>query len=173
MVVGNDGRGLRVRFERLADRFRHSIDFLQGDSASPWLASDDECGSDPWPSSPPLQQGSVEDRGRERVALLLGMAGRGHWSLSIETCTERVALEFDVACRVPARPARLGSRYRLVGAENPPPRCNLRILDENDDWTISRSAQAVSIDWSGHSLDNAVANCWPATIRWRYRIAVE
>jgi len=172
IVAGKDGRGLRVRFDRHADRFQHSIDFLDGNSACPWLTSDDECGTDPWPKSPPLQQGSVEDRGSARVALFLCMAGRGHWSLSIETRPELVALDFDVACRVPATPQWLGSRYRLVAAENPPPCCNVQILDDNGDCTIARSADALSIVWTGASQGDAAGRNWPATIRWRYRIAV-
>ena len=168
-VVGKDGRGLRVRFDRLADRFQHSIDFLDGHSVHAWLTSDDDCRSDPWPKSPPLQQGSIEERGQERVALFLGMAGRSHWSLSVETRPERVAIDFDVACRAPAAPTWLGSSYRLVAAENRPTHCNVRILNDNVGLTIMRSDQALSIVWTGRSLDSAVGQHWPATIRWRYR----
>ncbi len=109
-----DGR-LRIEFSRQADRFGHVILLVEGDAARPILSSVEGSGRDLWPLSPVLQQIHVEDRsdslGRasrrdsateRHVALLVGMAGRSHWSLSVEPVIATAALVFDVACRVSA-----------------------------------------------------------------------
>ena len=40
------------------------------------------------------------------------MAGRSHWSISVEPTANGPGFLFDIACRTIARPAFLGSRYR-------------------------------------------------------------
>ena len=40
------------------------------------------------------------------------MAGRSHWSMSVEPTASGPGFLFDIACRTIARPAYLGSRYR-------------------------------------------------------------
>ncbi len=83
------------------------------------LASEEGSDQDEWPPSPPLQQLHVEDRaGGGRVALLVGMAGQSHWSLSVEALPALRQLVFDAACRLggsaDSRSGRLGSGYRAM-----------------------------------------------------------
>ena len=75
------------------------------------LESVEGSASDDWPASPPLQNLSIEELapGR-RAALLVGMAGRSHWSASIEPVPGQAALLFDVACRTSDSDVSLGSR---------------------------------------------------------------
>lgn len=136
-----DGRyGLRVRFSYLGDRFGHTVELLTAAGTTPVLVSRDSenveadgaqaetpwndaetrsTGTDEWPPSPPLQQLSLERNSRgERVALLLGMAGRSHWSLSVEpdaASSPSAGFTFDVACRPAGVPGWLGSGYQSPG----------------------------------------------------------
>ena len=55
----------------------------------------------------------VEQRGAARVALLVGMAGRSHWSLSAEVVPAEQRITLDVACRCRAAGA-LGSTYQII-----------------------------------------------------------
>jgi hypothetical protein len=67
-----------------------------------------------WPTSPPLQSLAFEARGEQSVALGVGMAGGAHWSGSIETLAEPLALRFDYACRSTEEPEFLGSTFLLA-----------------------------------------------------------
>jgi hypothetical protein len=167
-VKATSGAVLRVEFIRLADRYQHviSLDDYGGSAGQRMievLRSAEGDAGDAWPSSPPLQSLSIEtlNDGR-RVALLVGMAGRGHWSASVETDEARTALMFDVACRSAVRPEQLLSCYALglgvervrVVAENAPP-VPARVAREGE-WlavTCPMPAQAVGPTW-----------------RWRYRV---
>ena len=122
---------------------------------------------DDWPVSPALRELHFEDRadGR-RLALLVGMAGKSHWSLSVELDAARGQLVFDVACRLRSPPARLGSRYRLCAARIPPnvPKSPLTI--ESID---GQSARLVMMaDGELVVEPPRFAGPWPSTIRWRY-----
>jgi hypothetical protein len=67
----------------------------------------------PWPSSPPLQSMTIERRdGDAMVALAVGMAGRSHWSASLQLCPEM--LQVELAVRVNQMPESLSSRYSLL-----------------------------------------------------------
>src|SRR5947208_27348 len=104
---------LRVRFFSAADRYAHVIELTSDGRAWPLLESVEGSADDAWPVSPALQSCNIEklpgDRG---VALLVGMAGRSHWSLAAEVVTsaEGARLTFDVACRVSTLPDYLGNR---------------------------------------------------------------
>jgi hypothetical protein len=125
-AAGAGGR-LALQFERRGDRWSQRIDCLHSTQRWPCLESVDTSGLDQakggvtsdstnqgWPLSPPLQQLLIEDRGAAgRVALMVGMAGRSHWSMSVEPVAGRAAFRFDVACRVQAVPGWLGSCWRL------------------------------------------------------------
>lgn len=117
------GSRLALRFERRGDRWTQAIDLVQESlcyallesvDAGPGAAAENSMEAG-WPPSPPLQQLLVEDRGAGgRVALLVGMAGRSHWSMSVEAAAGRAALRFDVACRLSVAPEWLGSVWRLA-----------------------------------------------------------
>jgi len=98
-----------------------------------------------WPPSPPLQELHLEARpDGKQLALLVGMAGTSHWSLSVEFDAAAGTAVFDVACRVKRAPGGLGSRYRRSG-----------------------SAQQ---EWSAEPQTSGSLEL-PRTARWRYGVA--
>ena len=112
---------LTLTFEWQGDRFGHRIT-LQPQAPSsagptPLLASLEGTPDDLWPASPPLQECHVESRpdGRQ-VALLVGRAGRSHWSLSVLCDPAAGSFFFEAACRLSGDPAWLGSRYQSFPA---------------------------------------------------------
>ena len=107
--------GLAVTFDRRGDRYGHTICLRAGDRAVDVLHSVEGNADEPWPPSPPLQALQCEARlGGISVALLVGMAGKSHWSLSCQAEPEGSGIAFDVACRVSGKPPHLGSVYRLA-----------------------------------------------------------
>ena len=112
-----DGWGVRVVFERKADRYAHEIQCFLGHNTTSLLCSLEGGADRRWPESPPLQQLSIEERGDgSRLALLVGMAGQSHWSASVHAEIERPRVEFDIACLARESPTWLGSSYRLERA---------------------------------------------------------
>ncbi|WP_145054388.1 hypothetical protein [Lignipirellula cremea] len=114
-----------VEFERQQDRFAHRILWRPGKTAAPWvLASVEGADTDNWPPSPPLQQLSIEEQAGRPIALLVGMAGKSHWSMSVEPTDQ--GMLFDVACRQGVETGKLGSSYLLTPpstADERPPLC--------------------------------------------------
>ena len=111
----------KLVFDWLGDRFGHRMWLEEpGRRPGPLLDSVEGAPDELWPASPPLQEFHVETRGPgQLVALLVGRAGRSHWSLSVLCDAEREALWFEAACRIGQAPSRsgqlagwLGSRYR-------------------------------------------------------------
>ena len=181
-VLDPDGCGLRVTFFRDGDRYGHEIACLtEGSAATVCLRTELGRDRDPWPASPPLQQGSLEPSPHGgQMALLIGMAGKSHWSQSVETDPGTTGLTFDVACRVHRQPEWLGSSYRAsrkvaliteagVGVAAAPG-LQLALISEAPDGSFpSRmdfcgSQVAIAADLSKLRV--------PSTVRWRYRIAL-
>ena len=110
--------GLRVEFIRQADRYRHEIVASAGERVRPWLASLEGTADEAWPASPPWQEVHLERREEHmQVALLVGRAGRSHWSMSVEADRLKVTLTFDIACRCSAPNGWLGSSYKLAESD--------------------------------------------------------
>lgn len=155
-----DGRALRVEFLWRGDRFGHVISAVRPDGAVvPLLESVEGTTAEDWPASPPLQSLSVvilED-GR-RAALLVGMAGRSHWSASLEPEADRAELRFDLACRTNGEQGWLGNRYRVI----------------EDAFCISAESPAlVRRADSGEIQVQPVAESWSAaTARWRFTVCL-
>lgn len=100
-VVNADGIGLQVQFRWMKDRHSHTINLLFENRTIPVLESLEGTDVEPWPESPPLQQLSIEElRPSTRAALLVGMAGQSHWSMSVEPNPAEMEFQFDVACRL-------------------------------------------------------------------------
>jgi len=131
-----EGGGLRVIFARVGDRFAHTIGRLAPSTSDlrlpisdvrsptsdarfvPLLESVEGTAGDDWPASPPLQSMHLEGRpDGKRLALLVGMAGRSHWSLSLELDPTGGKVMCDIACRLHAEPAALTSTYRIAEAK--------------------------------------------------------
>ncbi len=111
-VTNRRGRCLRATFLLQRDRYAHRIEVLEHGRVTICLTTEEGDADDQWPPSPPLQQYSTEAGGAgESVVLLLGMAGKNHWSASVESDATTATLVFDVACRVARRPRWLGSTY--------------------------------------------------------------
>lgn len=108
------------------DRWEHRLFVRAKDAALPLveLCSVESLPDIAWPESPPIQQLVLEELPESGPTLLgVGMAGSGHWSLSIH-CDNSLGLVFDVACRVGSElPSWLGSSYvrpsRAAGTSAP------------------------------------------------------
>ena len=85
--------GLRVEFLWLGDRYGHRIEAASGAV----LVSEEGAPEDSWPPSPPLQSLHLETREHVQIAYLVGMAGSGHWSASIEADTDIECLALETA----------------------------------------------------------------------------
>ncbi len=108
-------RGLRLRFTRLADRLGHTICWVDGGDVVPLLRSREGTDQQSFPPSPPMQQIAIQQVDQRRVAFLVGMAGRSHWSVSVEADGAARQLRFDVACRLPAgQRGLLSSSYDVI-----------------------------------------------------------
>ncbi|HND53526.1 MAG TPA: hypothetical protein PLV92_14050 [Pirellulaceae bacterium] len=93
-AVNARGVGLQVRFTRVGDRFAHCIELVTTRDAIgvPLLTSVEGDNNSAWPPSATLQQLHIERRDGigpsaetfSHVALMVGLAGRSHWSLSVE-----------------------------------------------------------------------------------------
>jgi hypothetical protein len=180
-VLDRDGRGLRVVWYREEDRYGHVIAYVAGPIATACLTAELGRDRDPWPASPPLQQCSLESSsGGRQMGLAIGMAGKSHWSQSVETDSSAPSLAFDVACRVHRQPLWLGSSYR---ANHP-----LEALSAS---TVRLTVAAgVELTLTGEALDSPfparmevngnhvviTADLgglpFPSTVRWRYRVAL-
>lgn len=130
-------KGLRVRFYRDGDRFRHVVDMIVNGQAMPFLESVEGDAAHHWPPSPPFQdlQVCVLDNGKQ-IIFLTGRGGSSHWSASVEVSegietnfrkSEFSALleqrsevhapqylQFDVACRAKEAGEFVGSTYHPV-----------------------------------------------------------
>jgi hypothetical protein len=153
-AVDERGLGVRVAFFRVAHRFAHRI-ALVVDTGVQWvLASVEGDNRQAFPPSPPLQQLATEvGIAGCPATLLLGMAGRNHWSVSVESHPADRRIRFDVACR--ARVAdreRLRSAYELLGP-----------------WPLSAGdgVEAVELSGPGFCLrcEAAAEERWPTIVR--------
>ncbi|MEZ6069226.1 MAG: hypothetical protein R3C10_02920 [Pirellulales bacterium] len=180
-VASLSAGGMRVDFSRAGDRYAHAIYLVDGDAEICVLESVEGDSSDVWPPSPPLQALEFEkwtDGGR--LALLVGMAGRNHWSVSAELDPQLDQVVCDVACRLqedPSEPGNLRSSYRVHGtmeldASNhlvlvhvPEGGCELRVEPVEAapvDFAIAGDHLVLSPRPEGNGL--------PRTARWKYVI---
>lgn len=109
LAAGN----LQLRITTLHDRHGHVIEAVLNGSLVTVLESIEGDASQPWPPSPALQSLDITDLDSGPVALLVGMAGRNHWSASYEARTRDGALVLDWACRTTGDPGQLWTTYRL------------------------------------------------------------
>jgi len=161
------------------DRYEHRLELIEGDRRSVLLASCEGADQEFWPPSPALQQLTFQQDGQGRpCVLLLGMAGKSHWSLSVEQ--DEKALIFDAACRVQERPARLGSSYRGARPSRWCPAGRLHVPVEQATLEIvvdSAPEGGVACREAGDGglaiTPLAEIKDVPATIRWHYQMRLE
>jgi hypothetical protein len=180
--------GMRVVFFRRGDRYAHRVEVSKAGQGS-WLPvweSLEGTPDDDWPPSPPLQHLHVEKRAEGPVALLVGMAGRTHWSAAVEVVREsglpivpRV-VRFDIAARVHALsggpggstsgdvPQWLGSAYRRLSSAQQADLLIVRPLDGSEPVRPAPFGDAWSaIRPSGWPPTGSAA---ARTVGWRYSI---
>jgi hypothetical protein len=175
---------LRIRFAREGDRVSHCIELYEEGGFRTLLQSCEGTPAEDWPASPPLKELHFEDRpGGRRLALLVGMAGRSHWSASIELIPEVPVAVFDLACRIRLAPQSLGCRYEIapdvtVEARETGVLLAGRLLLVPD----SAGPAAACLDWQGGQLSirpqptssgDPGSKGSPETVRWRFRFQVE
>jgi hypothetical protein len=172
------GRGLRVAFYWQGDRYAHVVATVEQagserEVVAALLSSKEGNDANPWPPSPPLQSLSIEQRPTGAVALLVGMAGSSHWSMSVEARVESGQLEFDVACRAATGADWLGSVYRRSEA--------ITVADESNGRSIMSSLGPIRIrpvlgQWGERAdeeialLPDTVAAIKSPSRRWAYVI---
>jgi hypothetical protein len=178
---------LAVRFAWQGDRFGHELGVVRGDHFLAIARSLEGTADDDWPDSPALQSLDVDSAAAPHsLALLVGMAGKSHWSASVDIQPGEAhrngsapELRFDVACRLrPHELGWLGSSYLALGAVVPMDSRTARIA-------INGGAElSITLDerFAGAQLEIAkqrlqvlpAAAATPAaqTVRWGYRVAV-
>ena len=110
MLGSIENGGIVVEFFRSGDRVAHRV-LLLGEVV---VESVEGTPFEDWPLSPPFQEVHFEERDPGgRIALLVGMAGRSHWSASV--AAEGDAIRWDIACRVREAPTWLGAAYQIAG----------------------------------------------------------
>jgi hypothetical protein len=171
--------GLRVRFAFHEDRHTHEISLADGSRWIPILLSVEGSPEDEWPASPPLQSLHLESRpGNRQLALLVGMAGHSHWSMSVELDPAAARVTFDVACRTRGGPlGHLGNRYQALHpwAEQGPrgaicipttsaARLDIEICAHFGDARLEAKQGVIDL------IAAPPANDQPRTVRWGYTV---
>jgi hypothetical protein len=175
-----EGGGLGVRFVFREDRYAHEVWFDDGSAWACILQSVEGSPSEAWPASPPWQSLHLESRSDGRqLALLVGMAGKNHWSASIELDPAKAQVHFDIACRVRgAERGPLASRYRALGSvgwlDAKSATFSLAAAtDKTLRLTLDERFGAMRLDSAAECL-NLIAAAQPAatteTIRWGYTL---
>jgi hypothetical protein len=158
--------GLRVRFFWRDDRYAHEIAVQEDGRWRVALVSVEGSPLEDWPASGPFQSLHVERRDDSAVALLVGMAGKSHWSASCQIDPAAPRVTFDVACRVrTAEAGFLGSTYRAC--DDAHARATIEPVGELGPASVERAGAIVRL---------AVApspDCEARTIRWGYRVSVD
>lgn len=171
-IIRLSAHGVGVLFWREADRYVHQVSLETAAGQRLWLASVEGAADDLWPPSPPLQELHLEQRpGGIQVALLVGRAGRAHWSLSVEADGSRGTLSFDVACRSRGTADKLHSNYHCSDD------CRLKaervLLSGYEVRLLEGELRFDGVTGSGLSIgpqQNARDAGQVQTFRWRYQI---
>lgn len=168
-IIRLSARGIGVHFWHAGDRYGHQVASDTASEQTVWLSSVEGAADASWPPSPPLQELHLEDRpDGKRVALLVGRAGRAHWSLSVEADSIRQSLLFDVACRSLSGAEQMRSSYRLPDGCR---REDNRLLFSCHELCLLEG----EMQFDGAELSIGPRRDMPAadkvrTFRWRYRI---
>ena len=178
-AIGGDDTGLRATLAWVDDRFVQQIDWVAGNQAFRLMESVEGAADDAWPPSPALQQMSVENRSQNRqVALMVGMAGQNHWSVSIENDPQERKLTFDVACRIAEESSKLGTQYRTTSA------ITLLSNDHGVEVAVAGRRCQLILESTGRGESDLIQHrkgiirivpteklsTYPNTVRWKYSL---
>ncbi len=169
---------LRAVFVRRGDRFAHRVEVRDAASQA-WitaLESDEGTDEEHWPPSPPFQQLHVERRKEGDVVLLVGMAGRSHWSAAVDVGPDGKTLRFDVAVRLQSAGASLGSTYDVVERAAAD-----RLTSDRGSGTAQSGAKVRELgsaeETERHSLGFHPAEhgeaARPTTLCWKYQLGLK
>ncbi len=166
-----------VAWYRCGDRYGHRILLRAGGDWVEGAATLEDKEPSLWPSSPPIQQVGSQDvpaTTRESSPALpapvwfgLGMAGRSHWSVSIQP--DETGVRFDWACRVGGTPAWLGITYvlpsevRITGISS-----GLLLESTQHRWTLQVDADTTLLHRPSENTLQVVPKTVEATTCWRY-----
>ena len=177
-AINERGHGLRLTFSWTGDRYAQQVDYCGPTGTTLLLTSLEGNDQAVWPPSPPLQQLTFEERPRGPIALLIGMAGTSHWSVSVETDTARAEIVFDLACRMSQQPRFLGSSYlstqAVAAAQGQPVSLAAGVILESLPVCeeVANATGAIEIADSEIKIA-AVSPEVGGTPRWKYRLALE
>ncbi len=169
---------LRTDFVWRGDRYAHAVTLINPQGEHLLLESVEGDPQDPWPPSPAFQQLSMQGDGAQRVAFLVGMAGKSHWSMSVEVASDQRSIVFDVACRIHLAADRLCSSYRAPSFEINDP---ATAVAEKESWycrlkldpTLPQHAQMQNLPAGLLRMEClAVPGTLPGTARWKYAVTV-
>ncbi len=169
---------LRAEFSWCGDRFGHRLTWVEAGRERTLLESIEGRSEDRWPPSPALQQLSFHGSGTDRVALLVGMAGKSHYSLSVEPCPAERGIVFDVACRLNEPAELLVSSYLAAGFESPAPGTAVRAFGSTRctvtlDSSLPPSSQSLNLKQQQLSIGPlAGRSSGRETARWKYRLTI-
>jgi hypothetical protein len=172
---------LSVEAHRIGDRFDWRILWEPLSAlAIPLLQSVPSTKETAWPAFPPLQELAQECHSDMEVLLGVGMAGRSHWSVSID-CRQQAqqpAIVFDFACRLSGSPTFLGACWVLGNGlvALPPASLDLPWLIRQNETTI---ATLIPNHYTSLHLEGEQVQVIPlsergvfqGTVRWGFRIA--
>jgi hypothetical protein len=170
------GHGLSVVLSRIGDRYRHEV-LITTDQARVMLASLEGTSDQAWPPSPPFQElHTHQSNGSIDAVLLIGRAGRGHWSASIEVDHSQEAVLFDIACRSSGPIDWLGNRYRCPVGQAGATVAQPRVLLVGSDLQLHVLEGEACVSEEDRMQVLSIAPVWTAssrsqTIRWKYRIS--
>ena len=159
------GRRLRCAFDQYGDRYSHQIELIDGDQSTLVLRSVEDDSTSNSPASGPLQELHVHQQTEGSHALMLvGKAGKNHWSLCVTADAPTNAIIFDAACRVREPVPFLGAVYDKKVASSA---ICVEVIDivDGQPATIHNEHDRLIIKATCESKP-------PATIRWMYHISL-
>ena len=184
---------LRLSWQARGDRAGHCIEttiagestlLLESIETLPGLDESAE-----WPPSPTLANWHAERRGASQIFMAVGLAGKTHWSASIEVkkvsgtvsdsqsrreaLPDTFSIAFDIAARLNRPPGFLGSHYRCAWARHVvdaatvelAPGVLLRCDEATTRWRLDNTTCTLVIE--PHPIES---DAFPQTARWRYSI---
>jgi len=162
--------GFRLTLVSCGDRLAHTVGLVLADRVVPLLASLEGASDEDWPPSPPLTTVETPAVSGDTHALLLGMAGRSHWSAAIKMEEASRCIMFEVACRIKEPASWLGSSYRtMITAVAAGDHAELMAGDRR----VRIAAEGAHLHVTPEGLKIGVAPSggpFPQTIRWSYSI---
>ncbi len=163
-------QGLRMVVEWRGDRFRHFIITREQNNCRSKLESIEGTTMDLWPTSPALQSIHMPHDSNWRTAMLVGMAGRSHWSMCIEADFDNDRFHFDAACRLQEPPNWIGSTYqRLPNIASSVPTGEIAVRGTQR--AVNQAAVIYDKDCAIFRVSpQSAVNSYLGTARWPYAI---